>query len=164
MNQDTIPAGDPTVASSEVTIPNYESGNSGTVEVPVQQDVEPKQVFIRSPLGYQFNGTTISRAYPKVGRNELCPCGSGKKTKKCHGVDDAGKFIQRVEESSVVVREEEEPNLLNFLEMKISDVKPELSALSLKSLYYFRMMETENRNRKTLLSAIDKEIEKKKAE
>jgi preprotein translocase subunit SecA len=22
---------------------------------------------------------------PKVGRNELCPCGSGKKYKHCHG-------------------------------------------------------------------------------
>ena len=22
---------------------------------------------------------------PKVGRNDLCPCGSGKKYKKCHG-------------------------------------------------------------------------------
>ncbi|HEY1288095.1 MAG TPA: preprotein translocase subunit SecA, partial [Burkholderiales bacterium] len=27
----------------------------------------------------------ISRAMPKVGRNELCPCGSGKKYKHCHG-------------------------------------------------------------------------------
>ena len=27
---------------------------------------------------------TVSKA-PKVGRNELCPCGSGKKYKKCHG-------------------------------------------------------------------------------
>lgn len=25
------------------------------------------------------------RAAPKVGRNELCPCGSGKKYKRCHG-------------------------------------------------------------------------------
>jgi len=25
------------------------------------------------------------RAEPKVGRNELCPCGSGKKFKKCCG-------------------------------------------------------------------------------
>ncbi|MBI4398399.1 MAG: SEC-C domain-containing protein, partial [Candidatus Omnitrophica bacterium] len=25
------------------------------------------------------------RAGPKVGRNEPCPCGSGKKYKKCHG-------------------------------------------------------------------------------
>jgi preprotein translocase subunit SecA len=27
------------------------------------------------------------RAGDKVGRNDLCPCGSGKKYKKCHGVD-----------------------------------------------------------------------------
>jgi preprotein translocase subunit SecA len=24
-------------------------------------------------------------AAPKIGRNDLCPCGSGKKFKKCHG-------------------------------------------------------------------------------
>ncbi len=29
---------------------------------------------------------TIVRDQPKVGRNEPCPCGSGKKYKKCHGV------------------------------------------------------------------------------
>lgn len=27
----------------------------------------------------------MRRAYPKVGRNEPCPCGSGKKYKHCHG-------------------------------------------------------------------------------
>jgi hypothetical protein len=27
----------------------------------------------------------IHRDQPKVGRNELCPCGSGKKFKRCHG-------------------------------------------------------------------------------
>jgi uncharacterized protein len=27
----------------------------------------------------------VARAEPKVGRNELCPCGSGKKYKRCHG-------------------------------------------------------------------------------
>jgi SEC-C motif/Protein of unknown function (DUF1186) len=26
------------------------------------------------------------KEFPKVGRNDLCPCGSGKKYKKCHGV------------------------------------------------------------------------------
>ena len=26
------------------------------------------------------------RQMPKVGRNEPCPCGSGKKYKRCHGV------------------------------------------------------------------------------
>lgn len=29
--------------------------------------------------------TTFARQEPKVGRNELCPCGSGKKYKHCHG-------------------------------------------------------------------------------
>lgn len=28
---------------------------------------------------------TIVREQPKVGRNDPCPCGSGKKYKKCHG-------------------------------------------------------------------------------
>jgi SEC-C motif-containing protein len=28
---------------------------------------------------------TVVRATPKVGRNEPCPCGSGKKYKHCHG-------------------------------------------------------------------------------
>ena len=26
-------------------------------------------------------------AAPKIGRNDLCPCGSGKKFKKCHGAN-----------------------------------------------------------------------------
>ena len=30
---------------------------------------------------------TPYRAAPKVGRNDLCPCGSGKKFKKCHGAN-----------------------------------------------------------------------------
>jgi len=29
--------------------------------------------------------TTVRRSTPKVGRNDPCPCGSGKKYKKCHG-------------------------------------------------------------------------------
>ncbi|MGB5332176.1 MAG: YchJ family metal-binding protein, partial [Woeseiaceae bacterium] len=28
---------------------------------------------------------TVVRGAPKVGRNEPCPCGSGKKFKQCHG-------------------------------------------------------------------------------
>ena len=28
---------------------------------------------------------TVVRTQPKVGRNDPCPCGSGKKYKKCHG-------------------------------------------------------------------------------
>ncbi len=31
---------------------------------------------------------TVRRTEPKVGRNDPCPCGSGKKYKKCHGVGE----------------------------------------------------------------------------
>ena len=34
----------------------------------------------------QLPKVTIRREVPKVGRNEPCPCGSGKKFKNCHGV------------------------------------------------------------------------------
>jgi uncharacterized protein len=35
------------------------------------------------PLRYKVEA--VRRSTPKVGRNEPCPCGSGKKYKKCHG-------------------------------------------------------------------------------
>jgi preprotein translocase subunit SecA len=31
----------------------------------------------------------VVRGGPKVGRNDPCPCGSGKKYKKCHGASEA---------------------------------------------------------------------------
>jgi hypothetical protein len=38
---------------------------------------------------YFYSGDTpFVRAAPKVGRNEPCPCGSGKKYKNCHGAND----------------------------------------------------------------------------
>jgi uncharacterized protein YecA (UPF0149 family) len=33
---------------------------------------------------------TFHRNTPKVGRNDPCPCGSGRKYKKCHGAAAAG--------------------------------------------------------------------------
>ncbi|MDZ7795144.1 MAG: preprotein translocase subunit SecA [Spirochaetia bacterium] len=35
--------------------------------------------------GSQPQGAQVKRTVPKVGRNEPCPCGSGKKYKHCHG-------------------------------------------------------------------------------
>ena len=41
-----------------------------------------------APAGEEAGKTkTVVRDQPKVGRNELCPCGSGKKYKKCHGIN-----------------------------------------------------------------------------
>ncbi len=40
----------------------------------------------QQPRGASPTGTvTVERSLPKVGRNDLCPCGSGKKYKHCHG-------------------------------------------------------------------------------
>ena len=47
-------------------------------EMSKQQTIQPKpKVEIRS-----------NNNYPKVGRNDNCPCGSGKKYKKCHGANN----------------------------------------------------------------------------
>jgi preprotein translocase subunit SecA len=37
------------------------------------------------PAGSQPEAATVVRSHPKVGRNDPCPCGSGKKYKYCHG-------------------------------------------------------------------------------
>jgi uncharacterized protein len=39
--------------------------------------------------GERLKVETVRRAGPKVGRNDPCPCGSGKKFKLCHGRSDA---------------------------------------------------------------------------
>ena len=33
--------------------------------------------------------TQVRRSAPKVGRNDPCPCGSGRKYKQCHGRDQS---------------------------------------------------------------------------
>ena len=39
----------------------------------------------KSPLIPEEKKSLPIRAQPNIGRNEPCPCGSGKKYKKCHG-------------------------------------------------------------------------------
>jgi len=45
-------------------------GSNGSMPPPVPQKTEPVKAEIR------------------IGRNDPCPCGSGKKYKQCHGKDD----------------------------------------------------------------------------
>ena len=58
------------------------------------QTQEVKRVQLAKPLTEGFEGATkkeqkkiriVKRSEPSVGRNDLCPCGSGKKYKKCCG-------------------------------------------------------------------------------
>jgi len=39
----------------------------------------------RQGNGVELKGPPIRRTEPRVGRNDPCPCGSGKKYKNCHG-------------------------------------------------------------------------------
>jgi preprotein translocase subunit SecA len=45
----------------------------------------PSGAAERGPARMQSENATVVRAHPKVGRNDPCPCGSGKKYKHCHG-------------------------------------------------------------------------------
>ena len=64
-----------------------------TVQIRTQE--EPKREQIAKPTSTSSDGTDKARtvrktASQKVGRNDPCPCGSGKKYKKCCGRGDAG--------------------------------------------------------------------------
>jgi preprotein translocase subunit SecA len=54
----------------------------------VAQERKLREVHAGSPSDPPVAATaqTVTREGPKVGRNDPCPCGSGKKFKKCHGV------------------------------------------------------------------------------
>ena len=60
---------------------------SATAAVVLQADSSPKQPegFALPEQEISSATTTYRRDHPKVGRNDPCPCGSGKKFKKCHG-------------------------------------------------------------------------------
>ena len=50
---------------------------------------EPANPFAPKPARVGGDDAVVKtqrRDEPKVGRNDPCPCGSGKKYKKCHGV------------------------------------------------------------------------------
>ena len=53
-----------------------ETGGYGTDEEAAQAQLAPGQ-----PVSAEF----VARNPDKVGRNDPCPCGSGKKYKHCHG-------------------------------------------------------------------------------
>ncbi|MGH7962905.1 MAG: SEC-C metal-binding domain-containing protein, partial [Candidatus Binatia bacterium] len=65
-----------------------------TVQIARQEDVQrmearrtpQRQVMSHGGVAQQVQPAQTKRDAPKVGRNDPCPCGSGKKYKKCHGV------------------------------------------------------------------------------
>ncbi len=61
------------------------SAGSGPVGEGIE-GAEPNPMARASQAGAAVQ--TVKRAMPKVGRNDPCPCGSGKKYKKCHGENE----------------------------------------------------------------------------
>ena len=54
-------------------------------EFPAEQDQSTKMVEHRGASSEESKPSTVRRDEKKVGRNDPCHCGSGKKFKKCHG-------------------------------------------------------------------------------
>jgi preprotein translocase subunit SecA len=71
---------------SEEPVPAFAGVRSATAAAPAQGR-QPSSAN-RQPArvgGDDATVKTVRRDEPKVGRNDPCPCGSGKKYKKCHG-------------------------------------------------------------------------------
>jgi preprotein translocase subunit SecA len=63
--------------AEQATLAFQHAQASGLAQDPAETP-SPEQVGVRS-------GQPMTRSEPKVGRNDPCPCGSGKKYKQCHG-------------------------------------------------------------------------------
>ena len=51
----------------------------------IRQNIERKQVAKNTVTNYSKDHAKVQKKSTKVGRNDLCPCGSGKKYKNCCG-------------------------------------------------------------------------------
>jgi preprotein translocase subunit SecA len=58
-------------------------GGTGSISPPIANN--PQVAAARGVNPPPTVTGTVHRQTPKVGRNDPCPCGSGKKYKKCHG-------------------------------------------------------------------------------
>ncbi len=64
---------------------------------PDEEAPAPRAVASARPQQPRVSSPPVRREGPKIGRNDLCPCGSGQKFKKCHGaaLDDEGGDVER---------------------------------------------------------------------
>ncbi len=80
-------------AAARASLGDSDSQNSTPQHLPsVAREIERKQARQQRDLQYQTGPAQAEapkpvRAAAKVGRNDPCPCGSGKKYKKCHGAN-----------------------------------------------------------------------------
>jgi len=61
------------------------AGNEEMEELSAQREQDMQLSYGDSPGGGDGKPKTVRRQADKIGRNDPCPCGSGKKYKKCCG-------------------------------------------------------------------------------
>ncbi|MBW4043875.1 MAG: preprotein translocase subunit SecA [Acidobacteria bacterium] len=77
----------------QAALPSVPTRQPATTIDRLEEEFERKKKreleMARSAGGGSATGVTTRRTGQKVGRNDDCPCGSGKKYKKCHGAGEA---------------------------------------------------------------------------
>ena len=71
--------------TSRTEVPAYAGASSGSGSQQTQRAALAGAQRMPSPQGPRQQPTQPVRVEKKVGRNDPCPCGSGKKYKQCHG-------------------------------------------------------------------------------
>jgi len=71
--------------TSRTEVPAYAGASSGSGSQQTQRAALAGAQRMPSPQGPRQQPTQLVRVEKKVGRNDPCPCGSGKKYKQCHG-------------------------------------------------------------------------------
>ena len=77
-SQEEIAAAEQQMAQAHVENVHYEHADFNPA-------LAPEELLSPAPSDEPMGRQTIVNAMPKVGRNDPCPCGSGKKFKQCHG-------------------------------------------------------------------------------
>ena len=77
-SQEEIAAVEQQMAQAHVENVHYEHADFNPA-------LAPEDLLSPATSNEPMGGQTIVNAMPKVGRNDPCPCGSGKKFKQCHG-------------------------------------------------------------------------------
>ena len=81
------PVQQPAVAQTATRAPVQGAASASLPSMPQRRAARTVETHGEAPAprgdGAAQQGT-VTRAAPRVGRNDPCPCGSGKKYKKCH--------------------------------------------------------------------------------
>ena len=77
-SQDEIAAAEQQLSQSHLENVSYQHAD-------FDPSASPEELLAPPSLDEPRGAGTITNAMPKVGRNDPCPCGSGKKYKQCHG-------------------------------------------------------------------------------